>query len=75
MKRRALNDPDDINDNRTVKRLRAVVDMDQKALASSDIEARLGLQRSLCLAMSHVGFDSASPEALDCFTIMVETCA
>jgi transcription initiation factor TFIID subunit 8 len=33
-----------------------------------------GLQRSIVLALQHVGFDSASPEALESLTTATETC-
>lgn len=36
--------------------------------------ARLGLQRSIAMVLKHDGFHSASPEALESFTSMVETC-
>jgi hypothetical protein len=35
---------------------------------------RDGLRRSIVLALQHVGFDSASEEALDGFTSATETC-
>lgn len=35
---------------------------------------RAALQRSLGLALQHVGFDSASKEAMESFTLMTETC-
>lgn len=36
--------------------------------------ARRGVQRSITLALRHDGFQSASPEALESFTNMVEVC-
>ncbi|RSM11963.1 hypothetical protein CDV31_006516 [Fusarium ambrosium] len=36
-------------------------------------QARAGLQRSIAMVLKHDGFDSASPEALESFTAMVET--
>ena len=36
--------------------------------------ARTGLQQCIALVLQHVGFDSASPEALEEFTTMTETC-
>lgn len=36
--------------------------------------AREGLQRSIALALQHVGFDSASQEALESLTSTTETC-
>jgi hypothetical protein len=36
--------------------------------------AQLGLQRSIALALNHVGFDSAAPDALQSFALAVETC-
>lgn len=35
---------------------------------------RLQLRRAITLALDHVGFDSASEEALESFTHMTETC-
>lgn len=35
---------------------------------------RTELRRAITLALGHVGFDSASPEALESFTHMTETC-
>lgn len=35
---------------------------------------RAALQRSIGLALQHVGFDSASEEAMESFTLMTETC-
>lgn len=35
---------------------------------------REGLQRSIALALDHVGFDTASEEAMESFTTMTETC-
>lgn len=35
---------------------------------------RMELRRSIALALGHVGFDSASEEALESFTHMTETC-
>jgi hypothetical protein len=35
---------------------------------------RMQLRRSITLALDHVGFDSASEEALESFTHMTETC-
>lgn len=35
---------------------------------------RAGLQRSIGLALQHVGFDCASQDALESFTLMTETC-
>jgi transcription initiation factor TFIID subunit 8 len=36
--------------------------------------ARCGIQRSIAMVLSHDGFQSASPEALESFTGVVETC-
>lgn len=35
---------------------------------------REGLQRSIALALNHVGFEAASEEAIESFTAMTETC-
>lgn len=37
--------------------------------------ARQGIQRSIALVLKHDGFHSATPEALESFTHLVETCA
>lgn len=37
-------------------------------------QARLGIQRSIAMVLQHDGFDTATPEALEEFTQMVETC-
>jgi transcription initiation factor TFIID subunit 8 len=39
-----------------------------------DDDPRRFLQRSLALALEHVGFDGASAEALESFTLDVEAC-
>lgn len=36
--------------------------------------ARCGIQRSIALVLKHDGFESATPEAMESFTQMVETC-
>lgn len=36
--------------------------------------ARTGIQRSIAMVLSHDGFESASPEALESFTELVEQC-
>lgn len=36
--------------------------------------AKNGLRRSIALALETVGFDGATPEAIESFTIMTETC-
>lgn len=37
-------------------------------------QARSGIQRSIALVLKHDGFETASPEAMESFTEMVETC-
>jgi hypothetical protein len=37
-------------------------------------QARTGLQRSIAMVLNHDGFEGASPEAMESFTGMVETC-
>lgn len=37
-------------------------------------QARTGLQRSIAMVLNHDGFQGASPEAMESFTGMVETC-
>lgn len=41
---------------------------------TSEDLGRDGLRRSIALTLEHVGFDSASPEAMESFTAMAETC-
>lgn len=36
--------------------------------------ARTGIQRSIAMVLSHDGFDTASPEAMESFTELVEQC-
>lgn len=36
--------------------------------------AKNGLRRSIALALETVGFDGATPEAIESFTVMTETC-
>lgn len=43
-------------------------------LPTKHSNARTGLQRSIAMVLKHDGFDSASPEAMESFTEMVETC-
>lgn len=38
-------------------------------------QARTGIQRSIAMVLKHDGFDTATPEALESFTEMVETCS
>jgi len=37
-------------------------------------QARTGLQRSIAMVLNYDGFQGASPEAMESFTGMVETC-
>lgn len=37
-------------------------------------QARSGIQRSIAMVLKHDGFEAASPEAMESFTEMVETC-
>ncbi|KIH90455.1 hypothetical protein SPBR_01125 [Sporothrix brasiliensis 5110] len=41
---------------------------------SANEEARQGLRRALVLALDHVGFSSASNEALESFLLITESC-
>ncbi|TEA10596.1 Transcription initiation factor TFIID subunit 8 [Colletotrichum sidae] len=43
------------------------------AVPSLGSQAKSGLERSISLALQHVGFDAASPEAMENFLIMIET--
>jgi len=45
-----------------------------EVVPSIDEQARGGLQRSIALALQHVGFQGASKEALNSLTSMTETC-
>ena len=37
-------------------------------------QARAGIQRSIAMVLAHDGFDSATPEAMESFTQLIETC-
>ena len=37
-------------------------------------QSRRGIQRSIAMILKHDGFDSATPEAMEGFTQLVETC-
>lgn len=37
-------------------------------------QARQGIQRSVAMVLEHDGFDSATPEAMESFTHLVESC-
>lgn len=41
---------------------------------NADSMGRDGLRRSIALALEHVGFDAATPEALESFANNAETC-
>lgn len=41
---------------------------------SPEHQAQLGLKRSIALALQHVGFDGATPEAMESYAATVETC-
>ena len=43
-------------------------------IPTSEDLGRDGLRRSIALTLQHVGFDSASPEAMESFTAAAETC-
>lgn len=43
-------------------------------LPTQHANARAGIQRSIAMVLKHDGFDSASPEAMESFTGLVETC-
>ena len=75
MKRHAEEDAEIGEAGRVAKRLRTEPQVQpETAIISPACEARLALQRSICLALDHVGFDTASAEALESFTAAVETC-
>ncbi|KAK2012701.1 hypothetical protein LZ32DRAFT_605227 [Colletotrichum eremochloae] len=42
-------------------------------IPSLDYQAKSGLERSIGLALQHVGFDAATPEAMEGFLVTVET--
>ena len=54
------------------------VDSDSESEAvnkpTSEDLGRDGLRRSIAMTLQHVGFDSASPEAMESFTAAAETC-
>ena len=41
---------------------------------TSDELAKTALRRSIALALQRVGFDSATPDAMESFVLMAETC-
>ncbi|KAG6060308.1 hypothetical protein E4U17_004617 [Claviceps sp. LM77 group G4] len=41
---------------------------------SRDANARVGIQRSIAMILKHDGFSSSTPEAMESFTYLVETC-
>lgn len=43
-------------------------------IPSLDYQAKSGLERSIGLALQHVGFDSATTEAMESYLVTVETC-
>ncbi|KAK3347188.1 Bromodomain associated-domain-containing protein [Lasiosphaeria hispida] len=49
------------------------VSVHSSALATPDELARKGLRRSIALALQHVGFEGAAPEAMESFVNMTET--
>jgi hypothetical protein len=56
-----------------------VQDMDEKAQEAAKVPtvtalARTGLRRSIALTLEQVGFDSASEEAMESFTNIIEAC-
>lgn len=42
--------------------------------STQHFNARCGIQRSIALVASHVGFDSSSPQVMESFTGLVEAC-
>lgn len=61
-----------------VSEMEDLLDDDSRAIESlaptQQFQARSGIQRSIAMVLKHDGFESASPEALESFTGMVETC-
>ena len=45
-----------------------------EGLPTPHLEARVGLRQSIANVLKHDGFDSSSPEAMEGFTSLVETC-
>jgi transcription initiation factor TFIID subunit 8 len=43
-------------------------------LPNAHFQSRQAIQRSIALVLSHDGFESTTPEALESFTQLVETC-
>jgi transcription initiation factor TFIID subunit 8 len=46
----------------------------ESSVPNPHYQARTGLQRSIAMVLNHDGFQGASPEAMESFTGMVETC-
>lgn len=46
----------------------------QSMVSSRHANARVGIQRSIAMVLKHDGFASSTPEAMESFTSLVETC-
>lgn len=46
----------------------------KSTLPNFNEQNRMGIRRGIVLALNHVGFDTATDEALESFTQMTETC-
>lgn len=47
----------------------------QSLAPSHHANARVGIQRSIAMVLKHDGFNSSTPEAMESFTGIVETCS
>ncbi|KAG5957699.1 hypothetical protein E4U58_005707 [Claviceps cyperi] len=46
----------------------------ESQIPSHNVNARVGIQRSIAMVLKHDGFSSSTPEAMESFTCLVETC-
>ena len=51
---------------------RPIPNLTQIELPSAHYQSKVGLERSIGLALQHVGFGAAHPDALESFTLAVE---
>ncbi|KAF4977741.1 hypothetical protein FZEAL_5789 [Fusarium zealandicum] len=70
------DDPDEDQDQDQIQESKPADDGPQaieSLMPTQHYQARIGLQRSIAMVLQHDGFDSASPEAMESFSGMVET--
>lgn len=79
-KRRRLSGPQADNTPDDVPPVNVLGIEDDESMATKSLapshhaNARAGIQRSIAMVLKHDGFASASPEAMESFTGLVETC-